>query len=44
VTAARSLFLGNFQDPAILTGLAFLAALAALAFVWAVRSFRRGTA
>ncbi len=44
VSAARSLFLGNFGDPAILTGILFLAALAALAFLWAARSFRRGTA
>ncbi len=44
VTAARSLFLGNFRDPAILAGLVFLTGLAALAFWWAARSFRCGTA
>jgi ABC-2 type transport system permease protein len=44
VTAARSLFLGNFADPAILTGVVLLAGLALLAFFWAARSFRRGTA
>jgi ABC-2 type transport system permease protein len=42
VTAARSLFLGNFSDSAILVGLLFLGGLAALAFIWAARSFRRG--
>ncbi len=44
VAAARSLFLGNFADSAIIVGLVFLGSLAALAFVWAARSFRRGTA
>ncbi len=44
VTAARSLFLGNFADSAIAVGLIFLGCLAILAFVWAARSFRKGTA
>jgi len=44
VTASRSLFLGNFADSTIVIGIVFLAALAVLAFVWAVRSFRKGTA
>lgn len=44
VTASRSLFLGNFADPAIIVGVIFLGSLAVLAFVWAARSFRRGTA
>ena len=44
VTASRSLFLGNFTDSAITTGVIFLGSLAVLAFVWAARSFRRGTA
>jgi ABC-2 type transport system permease protein len=44
VTAARSLFIGKFSDPAILTGFIFLGALAALCFWWAARSFRKGTA
>ncbi len=44
VSAARSLFVGNFQDSAILIGVVFLAALAALSFFWAARSFRKGTA
>jgi ABC-2 type transport system permease protein len=44
VTAARALFLGNFNESAILTAMILLGGLAALAFVWAVRSFRRGTA
>ncbi len=42
VTAARSLFLGNFADVSILIGIVFLGVLAALAFVWAARSFRKG--
>ena len=41
VTASRSLFVGNFADSAILVGGIFLAALAALAFWWAIRSFRK---
>jgi ABC-2 type transport system permease protein len=44
VNAARSLFLGNFNDSAIGVGIVFLAVLAALSFLWAARSFRRGTA
>jgi len=44
VTAARSLFLGNFGDSTIAVGLVFLGGLAVLAFIWAARSFRRGTA
>jgi ABC-2 type transport system permease protein len=44
VTASRSLFLGNFADSAIIVGVVFLAGLALLAFVWAARSFRKGTA
>jgi len=44
VTASRALFLGNFTDSAITVGIVFLASLAALAFLWAARSFRRGTA
>ncbi len=44
VTASRALFQGNFADSAILVGILFLAGLAALAFVWAARSFRRGAA
>lgn len=44
VTAARSLFMGNFADSAIVVGFVFLAVLAAAAFVWAARSFRKGTA
>ena len=44
VTASRSLFLGNFADSAITVGLVFLGGLALLAFIWAARSFRKGTA
>lgn len=44
VTASRSLFLGNFADSAIKVGVVFLASLALLAFIWAARSFRKGTA
>jgi ABC-2 type transport system permease protein len=44
VTAARSLFLGNFSDPSLLVSLAALAGLAALSFWWAIRSFRRAAA
>ncbi len=44
VTAGRALFQGNFADSAILVGIVFLAALAALSFVWAARSFRKGAA
>lgn len=44
VTAARSLFLGNFGDSTILVGVVFLTALAGLAFWWAIRSFRRAAA
>ncbi len=41
VTASRSLFRGNFADSTIVVGLVFLGALAALAFWWAIRSFRK---
>ncbi len=44
VTAARSLFIGNFADSAIVVGILLLAALAVLAFWWAIRSFRRAAA
>jgi ABC-2 type transport system permease protein len=44
VSASRSLFLGNFADSTIVVGLVFLGALAALAFWWAMRSFRRAAA
>lgn len=44
VTASRSLFLGNFSDSAIKVGVLFLGSLAVLAFIWAARSFRKGTA
>jgi len=44
VTASRSLFQGNFADSAIVIGVVFLGSLAILAFIWAARSFRRGTA
>jgi len=44
VTAARSLFLGNFSDPSLAVALVALAGLAALAFWWAIRSFRRAAA
>ncbi|HTP57593.1 MAG TPA: ABC transporter permease [Spirochaetia bacterium] len=44
VTASRSLFLGNFTDSAILVAVLFLGSLALLAFIWAARSFRKGTA
>ena len=41
VTAARALFIGNFTDPAIVVGTVFLAAFA---FWWAIRSFRKAAA
>jgi len=44
VTAARSLFLGNFGDSALLTSFVLLGALAILAFWWAIRSLRRAAA
>jgi ABC-2 type transport system permease protein len=44
VMASRSLFLGNFADSSIAVGIVFLGALAVLAFIWAARSFRKGTA
>ena len=44
VTAARSLFLGNFGDPALATSIVLLGGLAVLAFWWAIRSFRRAAA
>jgi ABC-2 type transport system permease protein len=44
VTAGRALFQGNFADSAIKVGTVFLVSLTVLAFLWAARSFRRGTA
>jgi len=44
VTAARSLFRGNFTDPALATSFILLGGLAALAFWWAIRSLRRAAA
>ncbi|HET6449754.1 MAG TPA: ABC transporter permease [Spirochaetia bacterium] len=44
VTAARSLFLGNFSDPSLAVAFVTLGALTALAFWWAVRSFKRAAA
>jgi ABC-2 type transport system permease protein len=44
VTAARALFLGNFGDSAVVIGLVLLGSLAALAFWWAIRSFRKAAA
>ena len=44
VTASRALFLGNFGDSAIIVSVVVLGALAALAFWWAIRSFRRAAA
>jgi ABC-2 type transport system permease protein len=44
VTAARSLFLGNFGDTTIIFAFALLGGLALLAFWWAIRSFRRAAA
>ena len=44
VTASRALFLGNFGDSAIAVSAIFLGGLAALAFWWAIRSFRRAAA
>ena len=44
VTAARSLFVGNFGDSAILVGFVLLGSLAVLAFWWAIRSFRKAAA
>lgn len=44
VTASRALFLGNFGDPAVLVSVVLLGGLAALAFWWAVRSFRKAAA
>jgi ABC-2 type transport system permease protein len=44
VTAARALFLGNFGDSAIVVSVALLGSLAALAFWWAIRSFKRAAA
>jgi ABC-2 type transport system permease protein len=41
VTASRSLFIGNFADSSIVVGVVLLSALAALAFWWAIRSFRK---
>jgi ABC-2 type transport system permease protein len=44
VTAARALLVGIFADSAIVAGTVFLAGLAALAFWWAIRSFRKAAA
>ncbi|MGA2379684.1 MAG: ABC transporter permease [Spirochaetia bacterium] len=44
VTATRALFLGNFGDSAIVVSVALLGSLAALAFWWAIRSFKRAAA
>jgi ABC-2 type transport system permease protein len=44
VNASRALFLGNFNDSAIVVAAVFLGALAVLAFWWAIRSFRRAAA
>jgi ABC-2 type transport system permease protein len=44
VTASRALFLGNFGDSAIVVSAVLLAGLAALAFWWAIRSFKRAAA
>jgi ABC-2 type transport system permease protein len=44
VTASRALFLGNFGDSAIVVSAVLLGGLAALAFWWAVRSFKRAAA
>lgn len=44
VTAARSLFLGDFGSSALVIGFVYLAVLAVIGFAWAARSFRRGTA
>jgi ABC-2 type transport system permease protein len=44
VTASRALFLGNFGDSASVVSAILLAGLAALAFLWAIRSFKRAAA
>lgn len=44
VTATRALFLGNFGDSAIVVSVTLLSSLAALAFWWAIRSFKRAAA
>jgi ABC-2 type transport system permease protein len=44
VTAARSLFLGNFGDSAMVVSFVLLGGLAALAFWWAMRSLRKAAA
>jgi len=44
VTAARSLFLGNFADSSLAVSFALLGGLAALAFWWAIRSLRKAAA
>jgi ABC-2 type transport system permease protein len=44
VSASRSLFLGNFGDATIIVAVVVLAVLAAMAFWWAIRSFRRAAA
>lgn len=44
VTAARAMFLGNFTESSVVVAFITMAALAALAFWWAARTFRRGAA
>jgi ABC-2 type transport system permease protein len=44
VTASRALFLGNFGDSAIIVSVVLLGTMAALAFWWAIRSFKRAAA
>lgn len=44
VSAARALFLGNFSETAISVAFVTMTVLAALAFSWAARTFRRGAA
>ena len=44
VDAARALVNGNLGNVEVLTGFGFMAVLAALAVIWAVRSFRQATA
>ncbi|HUX22870.1 MAG TPA: ABC transporter permease, partial [Spirochaetia bacterium] len=44
VTAARALFLGNFSEGAVLVAFVSMILLAAIAFIWAARTFRRGAA
>ncbi len=41
VTAARSLFAGNFQDISIVEGFVAISALAVLVFLWSLRSLNK---